>query len=375
VEAARAAGDAHLTAWSLNTLGFADLAEGNWSGAGALLAEALRVRRAAGDDWGVATSLSDLGKVALAEGDLGAARARYEESLAIRRRIGHLQGIFRALGGLARIAAAGGDLAGARRYLDESQALSVLETGRAAGLVTGLAGETLDVGVQVMRGAIAAEMGDAAAAGAAFRRCLVVARDHGPGDIRPWHTLGALAGCSWVASHRGDHQRAARLGGAAAFGWDELVPAGFVPALRVWFSFLDRWLDSARRSLATGREAAAWAAGRAMTLQEAIDEALALEDAADGEAASRVEAPRPASPASPASPTPVAPGGLTAREREVAVLVARGHSNPQVARELVIAPRTAARHVEHVMAKLGVHSRAEIAAWAAQQGLLESGGA
>jgi len=58
----------------------------------------------------------------------------------------------------------------------------------------------------------------------------------------------------------------------------------------------------------------------------------------------------------------------------VAVLVARGHSNPQVAAALAIAPRTAARHVEHVMAKLGVHSRAEVAAWAARQGLLGYGG-
>jgi DNA-binding CsgD family transcriptional regulator len=59
----------------------------------------------------------------------------------------------------------------------------------------------------------------------------------------------------------------------------------------------------------------------------------------------------------------------------VAALVARGHTNPQVAVALVIAPRTAARHVEHVMAKLGVHSRAEVAAWAAQQGLVGSDGA
>jgi DNA-binding NarL/FixJ family response regulator len=58
----------------------------------------------------------------------------------------------------------------------------------------------------------------------------------------------------------------------------------------------------------------------------------------------------------------------------VAVLLARGHSNPQIARALTIAPRTAMRRVEHVMAKLGVHSRAEIGAWAAQHGLLGPAG-
>jgi hypothetical protein len=55
------------------------------------------------------------------------------------------------------------------------------------------------------------------------------------------------------------------------------------------------------------------------------------------------------------------------------VLVARGHGNPrnpQIARELVITPRTASRHVEHVMPRLGVHSRAEIGARAAPRGRL-----
>jgi non-specific serine/threonine protein kinase len=54
----------------------------------------------------------------------------------------------------------------------------------------------------------------------------------------------------------------------------------------------------------------------------------------------------------------------------VAALVARGLTNRQIAAALVIARGTASRHVEHVMAKLGVHSRAQIGAWAAAQGLL-----
>ena len=49
--------------------------------------------------------------------------------------------------------------------------------------------------------------------------------------------------------------------------------------------------------------------------------------------------------------------------------VARGDTNAQIARELVIAPRTAMRHVEHIFTKLGVHSRAEVGAWAARRGL------
>jgi DNA-binding NarL/FixJ family response regulator len=53
---------------------------------------------------------------------------------------------------------------------------------------------------------------------------------------------------------------------------------------------------------------------------------------------------------------------LTKREREVATLVAQGMSNKQVARTLVVSPRTAESHVEHILTKLGFTSRSQIAA-------------
>jgi DNA-binding CsgD family transcriptional regulator len=54
---------------------------------------------------------------------------------------------------------------------------------------------------------------------------------------------------------------------------------------------------------------------------------------------------------------------LTIREFEVARLIAAGLTNGQIAAELDIAPKTASAHVEHILAKLGVMRRAEIAAW------------
>lgn len=62
---------------------------------------------------------------------------------------------------------------------------------------------------------------------------------------------------------------------------------------------------------------------------------------------------------------------LTARERELAVFVARGRQNRDIATDLRISVRTVEAHIEHIRRKLGVHSRAEIAAWAAQWGLIE----
>jgi DNA-binding CsgD family transcriptional regulator/tetratricopeptide (TPR) repeat protein len=56
---------------------------------------------------------------------------------------------------------------------------------------------------------------------------------------------------------------------------------------------------------------------------------------------------------------------LTAREFEVARLIARGGTNAEIAAELAIAPKTASAHVEHILAKLGVTRRTEIAAWVA----------
>ena len=56
---------------------------------------------------------------------------------------------------------------------------------------------------------------------------------------------------------------------------------------------------------------------------------------------------------------------LTAREFEVARLVADGMTNAEIAEQLDIAPKTASAHIEHILAKLGVTRRAEIAAWTA----------
>lgn len=61
---------------------------------------------------------------------------------------------------------------------------------------------------------------------------------------------------------------------------------------------------------------------------------------------------------------------LTARERQVLRLVAEGHSNKEIARELTITERTAKFHVTSLLNKLGAENRAQAAALAVQRGLL-----
>ena len=58
---------------------------------------------------------------------------------------------------------------------------------------------------------------------------------------------------------------------------------------------------------------------------------------------------------------------LTARELEVAELVAEGLTNHAISRRLSVAPRTAEAHVENIRRKLQVHSRAQIAAWVTER--------
>jgi DNA-binding NarL/FixJ family response regulator len=61
---------------------------------------------------------------------------------------------------------------------------------------------------------------------------------------------------------------------------------------------------------------------------------------------------------------------LTDREREVARLLALGHTNQEIAKSIYVSVRTVETHRAHVMGKLGLHSRAELVQWALDQRLI-----
>jgi HD-GYP domain-containing protein (c-di-GMP phosphodiesterase class II) len=115
----------------------------------------------------------------------------------------------------------------------------------------------------------------------------------------------------------------------------------------------------AHRPARTTDEAADVLAAEARAGRLDPDAVHAVIEAAGG-SVERVRAPRPA--------------GLTERQVEVLRLVARGLSNPEIARRLVISRRTAERHVQDVYARIGVSSRAAAALFALEHDLLAKDG-
>ena len=68
-----------------------------------------------------------------------------------------------------------------------------------------------------------------------------------------------------------------------------------------------------------------------------------------------------------------AAGELTDREREIARLLALGHTNQEIANQLYLSVRTVETHRAHIMTKLRLDSRAELVQWALDSGLIEIG--
>jgi non-specific serine/threonine protein kinase len=159
-----------------------------------------------------------------------------------------------------------------------------------------------------------------------------------------------LEGFAALAAVSGRPRRATRLYGAAE-ALREITGAKLLdPADRV---DRERQIQHIRGRLGEQTFETEWAGGRAMDPHDAARLAL-------GGLAAEMTAPGVASTLQQHSV-------LTRREREVAALIARGLTNRQAAQQLFVAPRTVETHLEHIFAKLGVQTRAEVAAWAARQ--------
>jgi DNA-binding NarL/FixJ family response regulator len=120
--------------------------------------------------------------------------------------------------------------------------------------------------------------------------------------------------------------------------------------------------------------ARAWTDGQALPLEQAIAYALEAGSRVPGPESQLVLADAGRGTPEARSDTRDAASSLTPREREVAALIARGHTNNEIAEALVLSVRTVERHIENIYEKIGTHGKAArtaVAAFALRQGLVE----
>ena len=400
VELLEGAGDAFFLADALNGIGIAAFLAGDLPGAAETFERGVGTAREGGNLNARTIGLGVLGYVRALQGRLDEAEANLTESLGLARRLRDDVFTGQGLFGLGLIAALRGRQKEARPLLDESVetvgeasplmltfalvtrafagwlrsdltgsaadarqalalaremgmpwpaalSLAILSNDALAGGDPGAARTHLDGAPDVRsdlildaRGRLARAEGDSALAESLHHEALAAASASGSILLVP-SQLEAIGG---LASLGESHAEAARLFGAAeaaraAYGFSR--PPGDGSDYEADFA-------RTREALADGFDAA-WQEGAAMPLEEAVAYA------SRGRGARK----RPATGWASLTPT----------ELEVVRRVAEGLTNPQIAERLFVSRSTVKVHVRHVFAKLGVSTRAELAALAAKREL------
>ena len=268
----------------------------------ALLEEALAFARKCGDKEGVALCLEPLGDIALDAGDHESARAAFEQMLEIYREMEDIPGVCESLLHLGAVALSLGDYESARGPVEEAGPLA-RRSGRGYLVPFSL----------WMLGQVVWGLGDSKSARGLFEEALAAARELPRGFVQVSWSLRCLAelerregniaeaaalhrenltlvgqrnrrfviesleGLAGVATSLGQHERAARLFGAA----EAARETWRTPIRPSQLRGHDRDLAAARPGLAEEAFRAAWAEGRAMPLEEAVN--FALEDPRDAQ--------------------------------------------------------------------------------------------
>jgi predicted ATPase/DNA-binding SARP family transcriptional activator/DNA-binding CsgD family transcriptional regulator len=376
-------GSLALRVKALEGLGWLTQTQGDTEGAEATYDEMLELSRESDDKGNVATALNSLGALAVARGDNERARALLEENLAVLRKLEaegsadtqrkryhslNLLGVLAnnqegdyvrgatlfeeclalardvrdtyligiALSNLGYTAVLQRDYERARALSEEALALAH-ELGSAD---VDFIHETL-----VNLGLAALGQGERERADASFDEALAVGWKAG----RKPSVINTLEGMASLAGVLGEATRAANLWGAAQAA-REATGIALPPNER---ALHEPYLDAAHSQFGEGLWEEALAEGRAMSLEEAAEYALAREP----------DHTTPSFTASEESSSSERPVVLTPRENEVALLVSRGLTNRQIASQLMLSEHTVATHVRNALKKLGLYSRRQIAAW------------
>lgn len=313
-----------LKADALNEVALLAWAQGDYEKALALSAEGMALARSLGDRRGLAFSSSVRGRVLREQGDDSGAIECFEQCLACYREIADDWGIAIALENLGFVAWRQGDHERAAALAEEGLALC-RKTGNKRGTAIALS----DLGQ------VEWHRGNTREAVALLQESLVLLW-----ELKDRRRIALVFDYLGVlASGRAEHGLAARLLGMAE-ALREVVGAELPAALH---AERERAVAAARSGMGEETFARAWSAGQSMSPEQAI------------EYAASTEAARSAPP-------------LSEREHQVVELITRGLSNREIAQELVISELTAETHVRNILRKLEFSTRAQVAAWAADQG-------
>lgn len=275
------------------------------------LEEASRLFRAEGNAAGVAVSLLRSAEVALlGQGNLAAADVLAEEALGFFEELSYKGGVAEALFVLARVQVSLGDYAAARNHY--------------AAILT-----------------LAREGDDTRHISVAYRVEQSRDRIGGPSEHDDQgNILLYVEGLAQVVAAQGEGAWAARLWGAA----EARREAIHAPRPAVFRTEYERAIAAARTQVGEKTFTAAWAEGRATTLDQVLT--------------TQGQATPTAPPSAPrAGTSSLGPEELTPREVEVLRLLARGLTNAQIAEELIVSQLTIKAHLRSIYSKLRVTSR------------------
>ncbi|HUG15876.1 MAG TPA: LuxR C-terminal-related transcriptional regulator [Thermomicrobiales bacterium] len=329
----REIGDMRGIALALNHLGTVAQFQGESGRAGMLHEESLSLFRKLDDTRGIALSLMTLGTMAQLRGDRDQAEAQYGEALQLFSSIDDTHGVAASLNNLGNLACARLDYDGADDLYTRSM------------LLFGGMGEKYEVASCLRNlSGVARDRGNLEQAKAYCRDSLNL-------FVALGDTFGVMTCLEMLAdqaARQNDLERSALLYAAS----EKLRGAVSEPRARRHDPERERTSLVIREHLGERDFERISELGRSLTLEQVIS----ASSTSLGAVAS--------SPFPPAEANPLSP-----REREVAALIARGHTNRQIAAELFIAERTVDTHVEHILTKLNVGSRSQVAAWIAERGV------
>ena len=307
---------------------------GDYSTAFKLYEKALLLYREVGNLGSIGATLKMLGWSAMRTGDYGQARLWLEEALVVCRQTGDLHQITSTLAGLGELATRTGHYKSADGLLEES-----LNICRRIGEKWNIAIVLGSLGWAALRRQDFGKMREL------LRESLSIRRETGDRGGMAW----CLEKLAEAASLQGGQQKAARIFGAASA---LRAPVGSVidPAD---IPDHDRLVSELQTALGKEAFAVAWAEGKSMPLDEVIAYALSEpESSIAGSAHAEKEKS----------------GGLTAREREVAMLIAQGKSNREIAKDMTVSAKTVETYITRILHKLTFDSRVQIATWSIEKG-------